>query len=147
MLPWKRVPKISGSTRFHFEVAGGLQEVLEFAVVQGDGFEVGEEAAVEVGDLAEAPSGGGGALVHLAEEAADKVVGGVLGAFGAEGGGDEIAEEAAGEEFGVLGEEGDEAGEDVALGDGFGEISARARLGGRRRGSCRRARRGRRLPS
>src|SRR4029077_7915450 len=77
-----------------------------------DGVNVGKQAAVEVIDAGVATGAGGVGIVHLAEQAADEVVGGGAALAFVQQPGEEVL----GEQADVLGEHSDDALEDEAAG-------------------------------
>ena len=93
----------------------GVVQGVCFGVLQLDGIDGGEEAAIEVIDPGITPAARGLGGGHLAEEAAEEVVaaGGFLHALGEERGDD-----LAGEQPEVFGDDGDEELKDEALGAG-----------------------------
>jgi len=93
---------------------GGFEQQANFTRLQFDGFDGGEEAAVEVVHAREASAAGALRFVHLAEQAAKQIVTvGTAATFLQQPG-----KEALGEQADILGEHGDDALENESTGSG-----------------------------
>src|SRR5437016_7636465 len=95
----------------------GSEERAEFGRGEFDGVNGGEKAAVEVIHAGVTASAGRFGFVHLAEQAANEVVGACASATFVEEAGEEIL----GKQTDVLGEHGDHALEDETAGAGRSE--------------------------